>query len=64
MGDQRTNRYRSGAKNPHIQTFVTKLEDDSLVVHVADWAKGRIVRFDENPKVDGVSSLSGMEGER
>lgn len=42
MMGSRTNRYRSGGKNPHLQVLVSALDDGSHAVTVFDTANLRL----------------------
>lgn len=56
MGSK-TNRYRSGAKNPEQQVLVTKLEGGRYAVSVFDTANWRIAHF-TSPEVDGDREIA------
>jgi len=45
MVNPHTNRYRNGAKNPHLEVLVSSLDDGEYAVSLVDWANWRILNF-------------------
>lgn len=59
----RTNRYRSGAKNPHQEVLVTKLDNGQYAVSVFDAANLRIAHF-KSPRADVEPEALGRLGNK